>query len=417
MSYLISHWFNRLKRSNLHLAGELSEQSKLTSGIAIVAITILLLQIPVVAILWPHSQTAKSVLLVACIIMMGISIYCNLRQNVIAARNLLTATYIFYILISSWLWVIDLNQHYFLVLGVIICPFIFSRHEPRQLWVWLICYAASFLALELLFQQTNQPDQGHLYPTLSVLKLCNSIGFVCALGLCCLYINTLLSRQRSKLLTEKERVCALLRCALPQHIVNKLNAGSGNIVAEYHPQVTIIFADIQGFSSICRRVNALQLVSVLNTLYVSFDHITKKHRLEKIKTNGDQYIAAAGLVSCPRQAAVSACNCALDMQATFEVLSKKLSDSVGITSGLRIGIATGDAIAGVLGADKFSFDLWGPTVNLASRLESQGLNKKIQVSRQTRNLASHKFHFSHRGKIKFKGVGTLDAYWLQNKLA
>ena len=210
--------------------------------------------------------------------------------------------------------------------------------------------------------------------------------------------------------SEQEKSERLLLNILPQPIAERLKQGQSNI-ADGFAEVTILFADIVGFTEISARVSPEELVNLLNQIFSAFDRLTEEYGLEKIKTIGDNYMVAGGLpMPQPDHAEVIA-EMALDMQQ--EIL--RFSIECGKPLNIRIGINTGPVVAGVIGTKKFIYDLWGDAVNTASRMESQGIPGKIQVSASTYNLLQNKYSFEERGIIQVKGKGEMTTYLLTGR--
>ena len=210
--------------------------------------------------------------------------------------------------------------------------------------------------------------------------------------------------------TEQEKSERLLLNILPETIADRLKQGQSNI-ADGFAQVTILFADIVGFTEISSRTSPQELVELLNKIFSAFDHLTDRYGLEKIKTIGDNYMVAGGLpVSCANHAE-SIAEMALEMQQ--EIM--KFSDESGQPLQIRIGINTGPVVAGVIGTKKFIYDVWGDAVNTASRMESQGIPGKIQVSDSTYQLLCDKYVLDRRGTIDIKGKGEMTTYFLTGK--
>ena len=199
----------------------------------------------------------------------------------------------------------------------------------------------------------------------------------------------------------------LLLNILPKKIVEQLQQNN-SAIAEQFDEVTILFADIVGFTPLSARMTPIELVNLLNKIFSSFDQLTKRHGLEKIKTIGDAYMAAAGLPVPKDNHAEAIAEMALDMQQTIG----KFKGNGGEVFQIRIGINTGPVVAGVIGTQKFIYDLWGDTVNVASRMESQGEPGRIQVTATTYQYLQDKYLFEERGAIAVKGKGTMITYWL-----
>ena len=202
----------------------------------------------------------------------------------------------------------------------------------------------------------------------------------------------------------------LLLNILPAAIVENLKKGEGS-AAEKFDSATVLFADIVGFTSLAARISPLELVNLLNQIFSKFDELTEKHGLEKIKTNGDAYMVAGGLPVLRPDHAEAIADMALDMLAA----SADFQTDTGEPFQIRIGINTGPVVAGVIGTKKFSYDLWGDTVNVASRMESQGLPGCIQVTAAVYDRLKDRYVFEERGAIAVKGKGETIAYLLKAK--
>ncbi|MDY6806319.1 MAG: adenylate/guanylate cyclase domain-containing protein [Cyanobacteriota bacterium] len=213
---------------------------------------------------------------------------------------------------------------------------------------------------------------------------------------------------------------SLLLNILPQSIAERLKQDPKEI-AEHFDDVTILFSDIVGFTPISSQMSPLELVKLLNKMFSTFDKLAYRHGLEKIKTIGDAYMVAGGLPVPSKNHAEAVADMALEMQAAIKRFQTGKSSQGKTPANLekmqiRIGINTGPVIAGVIGIKKFIYDLWGDTVNVASRMESSGKPGQIQVSAATYDLLKDKFLFESRGEIDVKGKGRMITYWLNGRL-
>jgi len=204
-----------------------------------------------------------------------------------------------------------------------------------------------------------------------------------------------------------ERSDGLLLNVLPRSIAERLKRDPG-VIAEHHDEVTVLFADVAGFTPFVQRTPANRVVAVLNEVFSAFDELAERHGLEKIKTIGDAYMVVAGLPEPRADHAQAAAEMALEMQAE----AKRLGGTLGLDLAFRIGLDSGPVIAGVIGRRKFSYDLWGDTVNTASRMESHGLPGRIQVTGATYARLGDAYQFEDRGEIEVKGKGRLHTYLL-----
>ena len=206
---------------------------------------------------------------------------------------------------------------------------------------------------------------------------------------------------------ERERSERLLLNILPAPIAERLKTSEESI-AEHAACVTVLFADLVGFTELSARKTPQALVDLLNRVFSEFDALADAHGLEKIKTIGDAYMAVAGLPSPWPDHAARAARMALDMHAAICGLAALTGEPLA----LRIGLHSGPVVAGVIGRKKFSYDLWGDTVNTASRMESQGLPGAIHCSEASATLLRASFPLEERGVIEIKGKGEMRTYLL-----
>ncbi|MGD2183062.1 adenylate/guanylate cyclase domain-containing protein [Lusitaniella coriacea] len=221
---------------------------------------------------------------------------------------------------------------------------------------------------------------------------------------------TLRKETEEALRIEQEKSERLLLNILPEPIANQLKH-SQSAIAEHFDEVSILFADIVGFTPLSARLKPIELVTLLNQVFSSFDELAERYGLEKIKTIGDAYMVAAGLPIPRVDHADAIANMALAMQHVVSNFDMKLGDNLQI----RIGINTGVVIAGVIGTKKFIYDLWGDAVNVASRMESSGKPGCIQITESTYKQLTGKYILEKRGEIEIKGKGAMTTYWLQGK--
>jgi len=210
---------------------------------------------------------------------------------------------------------------------------------------------------------------------------------------------------------EREKSERLLLNVLPKSIADRLKQGETSI-ADSFPDVTVLFADLGDFTRLATELPAPELVHLLDEIFSKFDWLAELHLLEKIKTIGDAYMAVGGLPT-PRPDHVEAvAEMAIDMQKVVT----KLNAGDRKSFELRIGISTGPVVAGIIGSKKFIYDLWGDTVNIASRMESLGQLGAIQVSEPTYERLKDKYTFERRGKIEVKGKGKMTTYFLTGRM-
>ncbi|MEG3849953.1 adenylate/guanylate cyclase domain-containing protein [Microcoleus sp. herbarium19] len=206
---------------------------------------------------------------------------------------------------------------------------------------------------------------------------------------------------------QKEQIEDLLLNILPKPIAERLQNGQ-SVIADSFSDVSVLFADLVGFTSFSSDKTAAETVKVLNQIFSEFDQLSLQHGLEKIKTIGDAYMVVGGLPQAQENHASAIAQMALDMQAAVTRFNAKNNYSFS----LRIGINIGAVVAGVIGLTKFSYDLWGDTVNVAHRMESNGIPGEIQVTDVVYDRLKDKFAFKMRGAIEIKGKGEMIVYLL-----
>eukprot|EP00164_Ancoracysta_twista_P011832 GFYU01018398.1.p1 GENE.GFYU01018398.1~~GFYU01018398.1.p1 ORF type:complete len:1165 (-),score=202.97 GFYU01018398.1:266-3760(-) len=221
------------------------------------------------------------------------------------------------------------------------------------------------------------------------------------------------TKAEESILMERDTADKLLATILPKAICKSLKdaPGAAPLIAQRHESVTVFFLDLAGFTSMSAKASATEVVSVLSSLFVLLDDLCQYHELEKIKTVGDCYMAAAGVPEAKVDDAVRAANFALDALNAMEMWQERYGAS--LIRGVRIGLHSGPLVAGVIGQSKFTYDLWGDTVNVASRMESTSELNKIQLSKETAVLLPEDlFALQQRGKINVKGKGEMTTYFL-----
>jgi class 3 adenylate cyclase len=203
----------------------------------------------------------------------------------------------------------------------------------------------------------------------------------------------------------------LLLNVLPRTIAERLKRTPG-VIAESHPEVTVLFADVVAFTPFTERTAPERVVGALDEIFSAFDGLAQRHRLEKIKTIGDAYMVAAGLPLARADHAEAMAEMAVDMLAEFT----RVREALGLDLAIRIGMESGPVVAGVIGRHKFAYDLWGDTVNTASRMESYGVPGRIQVGEGAHERLQDAHRFEDRGEIEVKGKGRIHAYLLKAAL-
>ncbi|MDB5216911.1 MAG: adenylate/guanylate cyclase with and sensor [Myxococcaceae bacterium] len=214
--------------------------------------------------------------------------------------------------------------------------------------------------------------------------------------------------QMAALDAERSRSETLLLNVLPRRIAERLKKSPGVVIADRFAGATVLFSDIVGFTELSTRLTAEELVKRLDEIFTHFDVLAEQLGLEKIKTIGDAYMVCGGIPITRSDHAEAVCEMAIRMRECVD----KLAEEMGGELRVRIGVHTGPVVAGVIGKKKFIYDVWGDTVNTASRMESHGLPNAIQVSDATFELTKTLFEYESRGTIAVKGKGDMQTYLL-----
>jgi adenylate cyclase len=218
---------------------------------------------------------------------------------------------------------------------------------------------------------------------------------------------SLLNKVLDDLDAERTRSRELLLNVLPAPIVARLDAGESHI-ADGHDHVAVLMADLVGFTQTASSLSPAELVDDLNELFMQFDEACAARGVEKIKTIGDAYMAVAGLDVSAADPVAAAVDLALDMLAALKGPHTHWQ--------IRIGIHTGPVVAGIIGSRKFAYDVWGDTVNVASRLESTSLPNRIQVSQPVAEALDGRFALESRGQVEIKGKGAMSTWFVVGRL-
>lgn len=208
---------------------------------------------------------------------------------------------------------------------------------------------------------------------------------------------------------ESERALSdrLLTNILPESVAERLRTSPG-MIADGFTSASILFADVCGFTTLAAKMSPATLVRLLNALFSRLDALLDEHGVEKIKTIGDAYMVASGLPTASNDHAVRLASFALDLQQAV----REFNDAEGVEITVRVGMNSGPVVAGVIGSKRLIYDLWGDTVNVASRMESHGVPGRIQVTEATATLLAGHFEFEAPTKLKVKGLGDMPAYLL-----
>ncbi|SDN09838.1 adenylate/guanylate cyclase domain-containing protein [Kriegella aquimaris] len=299
---------------------------------------------------------------------------------------------------SSGVWVICFI--------IIITPYMTFPKSAKKLAIGFSMLGVLTLIFSVTFQSEFNPHYDVLDPYF--LQIFN----ISTTGLICLTIawtlSVLIDRSEKSLRVEQKRSDDLLHNILPVNVARDLKE-TGKTVPKRHKNVTILFTDFKGFTELVASIPAITLVNELNDIFGRFDEIVEEAGVEKIETIGDAYMAACGLEEAVKDHAMSCIKAAQQMLSYLEERNKKHE----IKWRMRVGIHSGPIVAGVVGKKKFNYDLFGDTVNTASRMESLGKPGKINISETTYQLVKNDISCETREKIQAKGKGELEMYFIK----
>ena len=266
---------------------------------------------------------------------------------------------------------------------------------PRSATAWFVAFLAvviGVVALDPLISSRIAPQPYPLRLVWYVANLCVPLGITFVL-----LRYTDVRRRKAEARSQE-----LLTNAIPSAIATRLQHGEERI-AESYPETTVLFADLAGFTPWARRTDPAYVVDFLDRLFSRFDELATEHGVEKIKTIGDAYMAVAGAIEARADHASAAVRLAGDMLAGLKDVRGDLDAPVE----LRIGLASGPVVGGVIGRQRILFDLWGDTVNTASRMQSSGVPGRIHLAQSTRDLLPHGYEFEERETVEVKGLGPM----------
>lgn len=400
MLALFNFW---IKAGSQHSQAETISSLRICNVAALVFSLTLLAQIPLMLFYWHQGGQLQCLINLLAIFLCPVVIWLNQCGHFLWAKGVLIAIFITYLIATSIYLGPDANVNYFFLLGVFTSPFIFESEVQTVSRSLIVLFSALTVIFGFMPEELNYLHS----PYVQMVGISNLINLTLGGLLCAFFIQRNNQIEKNKLKLEKSRSETLLLNILPSTIALRLKE-STKPVADYFDQASILFADISNFTELSCYISALKLVKLLNEIYSEFDLVLARYHLEKIKTMGDEIMAVCGVPEIDNCHAKQACLCALQLQQSFT----QLCITHHLNNGLRIGINTGPVVAGVIGKSKFSYDLWGEAVNLASRMESYGQTHKIQISDSTYKLIKNDFICRPRGKITVKGVGSVYSYWL-----
>ena len=302
----------------------------------------------------------------------------------------------------------DSSFHYFIILMGLLPFLVVEDHNKFSIVCAAVC-GAIFVAVHLGFSG-HQPPYVIDPLVLKIIKGVNIGSTLIVIDAIVLVFTRAVQQAEKEAYEQYTRAEHLLYNILPDSIAERLKISSKNI-AESYDSVSVLFLDIVNFTQFSSHLSAEQLVSILNSLFSKFDVLCDKYHIEKIKTIGDSYMAAAGLPDRNDDNCIRICDFAIDMLETVRQFNKEHKTSLQV----RIGIHTGPVVAGIIGLKKFIYDMWGMTVNFASRMESTSLPDRIQVSKTVYDKMKDICIFEEREPIEVKDHGLCQCYFKKKK--
>lgn len=295
-------------------------------------------------------------------------------------------------------------QFYYLVAATIVVLVLGIDH------ILLACTLVAVGAAIVITLEFTVPADTGLQPAWAL-----PVGFVVSVTTACVMVvatvwYALRDTERAEEAMEQEynRSESLLANILPSSIATRLKNPATTIIADKYDDASVLFADIAGYTERASQSTPADLVAFLNLLYTEFDRLADKHGLEKVKTSGDSYMVVSGVPE-PRHEHLEALAClALNMSDAIAGLEVQAGQAVP----MRIGIGVGPVVAGVVGTRRFFYDVWGDAVNVASRMESSGVEGRIQVPQRVYELLKEEFVFELRGDVEIKGKGVMRTWFL-----
>jgi guanylate cyclase len=379
-----------------------------------------LLYVPVSINKFEHLVNA----LVHCIAF-AYAIKLSMLNSTIAARTVLVGSFLSYITSACLLWQINLNIQYFYLLALFVIAYLYGKDkhgqsERLQKWLWSIISISLFL-----FFQTHlaYPIIVQQWQSLIIASNAFAMAGSCLLCLFCISQTSMANWQRLQQTERQQKQTlqniipakfypALLQRAIPSKLHEYEASIKPSAIIEELEFCSVVFADFTEFTRYCSVHSNREVIGALHDIFCTFDKIAHRFNLEKIKTNGDQYMVVANSKLSlyePEQMALSACQFALAIKAWFQ------SQTFRPPMNIRIGIASGESVSGIIGSDKPAYDLWGTTVNIAARLESQTSAGSISVCSVTKELTQQTLLYSTSVEEAFKGLGGIECARLLGK--
>ncbi len=294
----------------------------------------------------------------------------------------------------------------FICFLIIILPYMTFPRKARKLAHGFSILPCLTLIVTVLLQSNINAHYEAVDPYMSQVVNISITGLICLALIWSM--SVLIDRSEESLMAEQQKSDDLLHNILPVNVAKDLKE-TGRTIPQKHKNVTILFTDFKGFTEIVASITEITLVNELNDIFGRFDEIVVEAGVEKIQTIGDAYVAACGL---EKEIAEHAINCIIAAQEMLSYLEER-NQKNEIKWKMRVGIHSGPIVAGVVGKKKFRYDLFGDTINTASRMESSGESGKINISGPTYQLIKNNIDCEYRGKIYAKGKGEMEMYFVK----
>jgi adenylate cyclase len=330
----------------------------------------------------------------------------NLSAHTLAAVNLSG------ILLATWCYGRDSQLYVYCTLAGGVSVLIFGVEQWRTCAGWLLVAAADLLVAMYL-----APREGILFPENHVLREVIAVhaflNTMLVMAFMVFFAVATLRQAETQLEKQYVRSSTLINMLFPPSIVSRLTSGRENRIADRVEGLTVLFADLVSFTRAAHDLPPEEIISYLDGMVSCFDRLCVENGIEKIKTIGDRYLAVGGLAGDTRSQAIAVGKCALAIMRAHA----DLPTLGGVRLALRIGLHTGNATAGIIGDSRFTYDVWGDAVNIASRMESHGLAGRIQVSDAFRAVVQDALHFDERGMTDIRGIGPMRTWLLRQPSA
>ncbi len=394
--------------SHIGITDEIPENEKryiiLINIIAAFLIAFSWLYAPLIYIYLPDSTELLAVILCHGLFFILIPVL-NHFHKYLASRILFGISSAFFLVLESLLSGPEAYTHFFFLVAPIVPLFIYPERQRVYKYLMVFLFTGCFIFLNYWFMD-HEPIRNITDPEVLIFAQWSiKIGIAFSLITISVYAHHIVSVTERLLLQEHQKAENLLRNILPDKIADRLK-GSSHSIADGFEYVSILFADLVGFTELSGKTEPDRLVRLLNDIFSKFDDLVDRYGLEKIKTIGDAYMIASGIPEPKENHAELLLQCARGMITELDLFNSQNDTELSI----RIGINTGSVVAGVIGKKKFIYDLWGDSVNIASRMESHGIAGRIQVAESTYMLLRDKYSFEKRGEIEIKGKGKMTTY-------